>query len=269
MKIIFSRLSNVSQSFKLDSYIEIEMAKLSNFLVQKHGFKTIFYGDETSIELFQEIPYDQILKIDNNYNNEISKKLWSIGKLLVMSQVKEPFIHMDYDLFLFKNFDYEFLKKNIIYFHNETYLDNKVDNYQKAFKLEPLNCKNFNNRSFNCAIIGGQNFQVLNMVSQEILNYIYDNKNEINKFLDYQNHEFSHFMAAVLIEQVWMFKLFQYYKENYFSYIEIDNTNIDINKPLKYIGLEAYTKNICHLQGAKKQQFILNNIIKMNKFLKI
>ena len=259
MRIVFSNIVNVNPYTKVDNHLNVEMAKLSNFLAQQQGFKTTFFGDKKSIEIFNNVKYDEVNELNDDRIKNISPSLWSIGKLLTISKIKEPFLHLDHDLFLFKKIDETFLNKNLVYFHNEDYYDSLMDNFQTSFEFQLLNIQNIQNTSKNCAIIGGQNYKILNTVCNEILDFIFQNKNEINlklnsdKILNYPK-----FMPAVLIEQVWIFKLLNYYKEEFSPLLK--------EKSLHDLSLEAYTNNICHLQETKNTINIQKSIRKMNKY---
>lgn len=266
MKIIFSnfcaeRFQKILNTEKM--LLNLEMAKLSNFLVQSHGYKTCFCGDKKSLELFSKINFNEFIELDDPRIEEIPIKIWSIGKLFSMLKITEPFLHIDHDLFLFKKFEDNFLKNEIIYYHNEFYIDNEVNNYQLYFELNPIKNNTFINRSYNCALFGGQNFKLIHDISNQIINFIIQNKNDINNRLNSnESLNFEPFWPAVLIEQVWIFQLLKYYKQEFTPYLN-ESMNLDL------LSKEAYTKNICHLQGVKFTDMISKNILSMNNFLNI
>jgi hypothetical protein len=256
-----SRFKNNLNSEKLIS--NLEMAKLSNFLAQSHGYKTCFYGDRDSLNLFSQIGFNEFYELDDERIKEIPNQIWSIGKLFAMLKTNEPFIHMDYDIFLFKKFDQNFLKNDVIYYHNEYHIDKAVDKYQSFFNLRPSEAKPFINRSYNCALFGGQNFKIIHSVCNQIITFIIDNKKEINNILiSKESLNFESFWSALLIEQVWIFQLLEHYKQKFVPYLK---ETID----LETISAEAYIKNICHLQGSKSENIISKNILSMNKYLSI
>jgi hypothetical protein len=262
MKIIFSHLSNVNPFTNVDPKINLSLAKLSNFLIQKHGFKTAFWGDQNSIKIFKEIPYDEIVDFKHDYIQEFSPSFWSISKLLAMSEINEPFLHIDHDLFLFKTFYEDFLNQNVIYFHDEFYYDNLIESFQKDFELQPKNIINFKNSSKNCALIGGQNYKILNKISKEILEFILENQELIKNLIKSENiKKYPKFMPAVLTEQVWIFKYLEYYKENSTPYLK--------EKDLSKISIEGYIHNVCHLQEQKNNDLIQKTLYKMNKYLNL
>jgi hypothetical protein len=241
----------------------IEMAKLSNFLIQNHGFETYFYGDQDSLNYFKDVNYNKFYELEDPRIGEIPEQIWSIGKLFAMLQINEPFIHIDSDIFLFKKFNEDFLKKNIIFYHNEFHMDKETKKYQDFFEIRPQNTKSFRCRSYNCALFGGQNFKLIHNICNEIIDFIIDNKQKIEQNLNKKESlNFESFWPAVLIEQVWIFQLLKYYKEEFTPYLHRTEN-------LYIIGKEAYVKNICHLQGAKYNPIVYKNILSMNKFFGI
>jgi hypothetical protein len=266
MKIIFSNLC--VERFKKNLNTEklslnLEMAKLSNFLVQSHGYKTCFCGDKESLHLFSGINFNEFIELDEDRIYDIPTQIWSIGKLFSMLKIEEPFIHMDYDIFLFKKFDDNFFKNEIIYYHNEFYIDKYVDEYQSYFNLNPIKNNNFINRSYNCALFGGQNFKLIHNICNQIIDFIMNHKEEINKVLKSdRSSSFESFWPAVLVEQVWIFQLLKHYKQKFVPYLH-ETINIDM------VSKEAYVKNICHLQGSKSNNLISKNIFSINKYLDI
>jgi hypothetical protein len=256
-----SRFKNGMNDEKLK--INLEMAKLSNFLVQSHGYKTCFYGDKKSLESFEDIKFNEHHELNDDRFNEIPDQMWSIGKLFSLLRINEPFIHMDYDIFLFKNFDQDFLNKEVVFYHNEFHLDPLVEEYQNYFELRPSNTKSFINRSYNCALFGGKNFKLIQDICEEIINFIIENKQSINQKLNSKESlNFMPFMPALLLEQVWIFQLLKHYKQEFSSYLHQ-------TRNLAVISKEAYIKNICHLQGSKSNKLVLKNIFSMNKYLGI
>lgn len=270
MNIIYSNVNDVKNSYKLPHIVE--MLKLSNFLVQKHGYKTTFYGDQESINIFKDIPFHYVYELKDPRIKEIPKELWSIGKFFAILQTNEPFLHIDNDIFIFKKLDENYLNKNILYFHNEHYFDNIVNAYQNHFSLQPKNGEFFKNTSYNCAIFGGQNIEIIKLICNEIINFILDYKDQINSILENKDKKFdldsknnSLFsitaLPAMLVEQIWIFKLLQYYKQEFKPLLN--------GTTLKELNKDAYIKNICHVQGDKKNPIIINTLIRMNKYLNI
>jgi hypothetical protein len=260
MKIIFSHFFDVRPLVNINEQLVLQMAQFSNYLIQKHGLKTIFCGNKASIEKFKSIPYNEFIQLEEYTIENLKPYFWNISKLLVMSQIKEPFIHVDSDLFLFKNFDEDFLNKNIVYFHDENHNDNLTNNFQERFKIQPLNGKNFKNSSRNCALIGGQNYKLINKISSEILEFLLSNESYIKAiFENGEINNYPKFMPSVLIEQVWIFKLLDFYKNEYTPYLK--------SKTIEDLNLEGYIRNISHIQSEKNNPIVQKTLYELNRYI--
>jgi hypothetical protein len=259
MDIIYSNFVNMKNSIAGSD--NPNMLKFSNYLSQEHGFKTIFYGDKRSIEIFKDIPFNEVHELNDPRIQKMPKELWSISKLFAITQVNRPFIHMDQDFFLFKKFKRSFLEQNIVYFHDEFWVDKKTKNYQSFFKLDPSKIK-FKDRSYNCAIIGGKNFNILKNICNEIIDFVVDNNEYITKKLNSKKSKnFDKFMPPVLVEQVWIFKLLKYYKQNFKPFLK--------TKAFVELSEEGFVKHVCHLQSQKNDVIVKKTLNQINSYLNI
>jgi hypothetical protein len=196
MKIIFSY---INISFRPS--LSIKLAKISNYLAKKHGYTTELYADKYHYEKLKNIPYDNIIIIENKELERLPLNVWSAGKILTFSKINEPFLHLDMDVFLIKNYLEKFLNQNLIFFHSEPWISeqhwkNKFPNICNHMS----NISEFNNldyKSFNCAITGGANFKSINNSANIVLNYLIHNKDYIQK-----NTDHSKVNAAMFFEQV-------------------------------------------------------------------
>jgi len=243
MKFIFSNWSD-AVGHKTSS---LELAKISNFLIQAKGFETVLFADKGSIEHFKSVPYNEIHEIKDYEMENIPKSLWSMSKLVSMSKMNEPFLHVDFDLFLFK-FDELCLKKNIVCLHSESYFDKNIKILQKIVGIQPEKTLNSIARSYNCGIIGGQNFEFLKKASNEILEYVRENKSHIEEVYsnNLNNKDITIQIMPVLVEQVWMFQLFKFYNEIFYTYLDSDSPSTH-----KFQN-ECYIKGFIHFQKGKK-----------------
>lgn len=259
MKIIYSNFSDVKNISSTQSY---EMLKLSNFLSQTHGHYTIFYGDDISLKNFKSIAFNEIHKLNDTRIQEIPKQLWSISKFFAILNTNEPFLHIDNDVLLFRNINQELLEKGVIYLHDEFHMDKEVEKFQCFFNIQPKNGTEYINRSYNCGIFGGQNFSIIQEICNEIIEFIIENKNKINNILNSEDSkQFEPFMPAVLVEQVWIFKLLNFYKQKFEPILK--------GKTLAEVSDAGYVDNISHLQGTKNQCITQETILKMNNILNI
>ena len=259
MNIIF-----VSYDLSKDSRRFYHMANTSNFFAQKNKYKTILYCDEQNFDLLKNIPYNEIKILPSKIMNEIPRGLWSMAKIVALSDIEEPSIVIDLDLFLFKKLDKKKLDTDIIYLHDEPYSPNFVDPLLEWCKevifpeVKHLN----SNLSHNCGIIGGQNYKAIKSVAKEIIELVIQNNkkwDELSKqeskniFLKkyYPLDENALFIPIVLIEQIWMFDLFKLYDKN----IKIKPY---FNNASEYL-VDSFAEGIYHIWGQKDEKFL--NII--------
>lgn len=96
---------------KFNKYIAYSMS-LSALLAKRHYDNVVLYTDKKTGEIVKQlkIPYDSI---NTELLDNFSEKTFSIPKLLVYSNQKEPFIHIDLDTFIFDKI--EFTDKKRIY----------------------------------------------------------------------------------------------------------------------------------------------------------
>jgi hypothetical protein len=103
-------------------YNQKDFAIYSNKLAQKAGYKTILYTDKKSKEFLKEIPFNEIIDFDENILSQLPKTMWAAGKLLAISKQKDAFIHIDFDMFIFKNIFLEKIQNSDFFiFHEESW----------------------------------------------------------------------------------------------------------------------------------------------------
>ena len=195
MKIIYSHWQTGSHAF-----CNKEMCELSHKSIKKLGYKTCLYTDKIGYDLLSEVGYDEIVIFDPELLKSFNPKIWSLGKLLAMSLTNEPFIHLDFDFFLFKKLDERIEQKDFFCLYNEPWINEDLGLYaKKVYKalnpfLEGINTNNW--RSYNFSIVGGQSYEKINSACKDILNFAIKHQDNINKILLIKN-----WGAAVLFEQ--------------------------------------------------------------------
>jgi hypothetical protein len=277
MKVIYSSFLGFSK--KLVSVSSLEMAKISNFLLQKDGYETIFVGDDKSIQEYGETPYNQILRMDDRIY-DVPKCMWSAGKLLALTTINEPSVHIDFDLFCFQGLNRPKLEKDIICLHTEKNLDDRWDYLYKAYQdVAPDNTSNYKPSSYNCAIIGGLDFNLIKKCANDLIEHIIKYKQEIEEkfievteFIETQGEAFRRKygffnIPAVLLEQIWMFQLYKHYNKNIATYLD-GNPCIDSTKAC-LLNVQSIDKGIVHFQGNKENPASRFAIKKLNKIFKL
>lgn len=234
MKAIFSYINNTFSECPSNEYIKI--TALSNFLAQKQGFETIFYGNDESIKDFKKINFNHIQKFPDKSFNNLPKCFWSAGKLIALSLMNEPCIHIDNDLFLTKPIPEDFLKNDIVCFHDELFVNEWINSLQNLFKICPEQCLGFPFISYNCGLIGGKDITTIHRSIEILMNFIKINaKNIDDLYLKYTNYPL-YISPSVLIEQVWLFQIFKYFNKNITNLVKINNWRESFEKMSKEKG---------------------------------
>jgi hypothetical protein len=133
-------------------YLNLYSFLLSYLTLKKwYGHVTMYCNQHAYDTIIKHIPYDDVVILENEYNNI---KFWSHYKVQVMNQMKENFIHVDSDVFIFKDILRPFL---------DGYFDGIVQdkipaevNFTRGFidhNIDKLP-KNFDRRCYSCGVVG-------------------------------------------------------------------------------------------------------------------
>lgn len=235
MKIVFTYWSQG----KLDSNSFFkELAAVSNFFAQKHGYETVLYTDDLGESLLYKINYNNIIRLPDYYLNKFPKDIWNMGKLLTTSLIKEPFIHLDFDLLLYKPIQKEILNKDIVFFHEEIWMDKMLCDTSFVIKKHPKNLKHKSFRSYNCAMFGGQNYELFNTAAKEICDFVIENSIFLEKMSKQQSElqkkglVKNQLYLPNLVEQLWLPNLL---KNNTNIETILHNTDLDKYQSINYI----------------------------------
>jgi hypothetical protein len=202
MKVIFSHV--VFENSR--NFCNLEMAKISNNLVQKHGYKTCLYTDEYGYKLLHKnIKYDQIILFEKEKLNILPRKIWSFGKILAMSMVSEPFIHIDFDLLMLNDIDKKILNNDFFVLHKEPLINNNTykkefNEINKIYNMYPNKNEISNNiNCYNFGIIGGRKFLEIQNVCNKIINFYFLYKKQIDFLAEKTNPDW---LYPVIFEQI-------------------------------------------------------------------
>ncbi len=251
MKFLYSNFGGFSGNTVSQS--SLEMAKFSNFLLQKYGFETIFVGDEKSIDFYKPVPYNQVLKLDDRINH-IPETMWSAGKLIALSMMNEPVIHVDFDLFFLNQINIDKINKPIICLHTEKNLNHIWEGlYKKYISIAPQKTLNQEITSYNAALIGGTNINLIKSCANELIDYAINNKDKINQIGNFTKNLITGDAddnIAVLLEQIWLYQLFKYSNEKISTYLQGD-VCVDGQTSLSELNINALNEGLVHFQGYK------------------
>lgn len=274
--IIFSFLGHTEGNAVKYEETQI-LANCSHFYAKKNvGFKTVLYTDKTGFELLKHIPYDEIILFDENLISQFPKKVWSAGKILAFSLEKRPFIHIDFDFFIFKK---DFLSKieNAPFFayHDEpwsAYLGKNGVFNKEGVKiiLEVINESldlDINKKyiSVNFSIFGScreNSIPIINETSKKMIDCIIKHRNFLNSdnLLEQLKKPFGAIngvMIPLIIEQVLLMEMFRKELKEYETCIKIPRPQNSYTEGLKF--------GLLHLWDGKQNIQVINKLNILNK----
>lgn len=224
MRALFSHIDNPFSEHPTDEYVE--MTALANYFAQKQGFQTIFWGDEKALKNFKKIQFNETYRLPTRILKDFPKCFWAAGKLLTLSLMNEPCIHIDNDLFLTKPISEDFLKNDIYCFHDEHFAMEGLAKMQDLFKIRPKETIGKQVISYNCGIMGGQDIRTIRNSIDIIFNFISDNANYIDlvnlTYNDVPEYDYF-FYTPVLIEQMWLFQVYKFFGKKISPLLYIEN----------------------------------------------
>lgn len=229
------------------------------FLLAKQWFKKVeLVTDKTGYDFVikkLKIPFDNVEVVLDEIN-DIHPELWAFGKLKAYSIQKEPFVHIDYDVFLFKN-PKSILNSNIITQNVESlnypFYANNIKRFNQNFKKLPAEWIDYqykkNQVAYNVGIIGGQEYEALVDYAKKGMSIILDNYEEVEKFSSVK-HMLNDF--NVVYEQYFLSAYMYYHGLKVDTYINKANDN--------------YIKGYTHALGSAKGD--INNNLKIERMLR-
>lgn len=178
---------------------DLYMWSLSFMQTRRFFLKTTFICDKMSEYIFIDklkLPFDEIrIELDSFIEPEL-EWLWAVGKTYVYSIMREPFVHLDADIFINQSFDSRFLNRDILVQTPETFsLKNggKVmaydfDCYKKVFKNLPDFINNYmydeNQLSYNFGVFGGNDLNFIKKYTDLSFKVLRDNQESLNNVKD-------------------------------------------------------------------------------------
>ncbi|HTI07493.1 MAG TPA: DUF6734 family protein [Puia sp.] len=160
-------------------------------------------GKEILIDALQ-LPYSKV-HVELDSLHAVHHGLWSIGKLYAYGMQKEPFIHVDNDVFIWADFGAELCRGDVIaqnvQYETSSY-SNTFQDILKTFPCIPEYLRQYDGMKFvpciNAGILGGNDIEFIKKYVNEALTFIEDNKCQIIDRLSYTDFE----DVNVICEQV-------------------------------------------------------------------
>jgi hypothetical protein len=222
------------------------MIKISHKLVKKMGYETLLFTNKINLPKFENIGYDEIILIDQKLLNKLPKNVWSLGKLIALSLMNEPFCHIDFDLFLGNDVLKLFKDKEIFCFHREPWrtMDQFSPYYEKAIsELNIVEDKFF--KTYNCAILGGTAVKEIKESANIVLDYTIKNKVYLEK------QKLEHWYLPVLFEQILFLNILRQ-KLNMIELPVVMSGTQDEELTWNFVYSQMRKINVYHLWGAKE-----------------
>jgi hypothetical protein len=220
-----------------------EMCACANHFARSHGYETILFTDDVGEKALSRIPYSEIRKFPKDAFDGLPHYLWCVSKLVAMSYMKEPYFHLDNDLYLYKDALKHCWNKPFVTFHEESWI-HLMPNYRKMHndvyvpKNLPPYYPNYDKdlTSHNFGVVGGAAYEQIAGVCKDLLLYAKENCDEINI---YRKERPGNFFIC-LFEQGWT-PLMMKHKYNIENYKVIDKKYYyDINCEAENLGIAHF-----------------------------
>lgn len=253
-----------------------EMFLLSAVSVKKYfpNSTIIFNTDQDGIDFIKNtnIPVDECYNIFEGINFK-NTNMWPLAKIYSMSLMKEPFVHLDYDVFFVNNPKIDFNKYDLIIQSLEIY--NKLTHIGKYYNslFENISNKEFDilleypsYTAFNAGFIY---FNKIDFIKEwyntviEIYNKIYD-EFDFGEAMLCEQHMLSYFSRKYELNVGQVVGLDTWYKNDFYVHILSDckynpNVIIDIIKYLEK-NYPEYYKNTHDFDIIKEEQKHYSNL---------
>ncbi len=236
----------------------IESLVVSSNVAKKHFHNIYFYTDKIGYEWIRpyldKLPFNKI-EVCLDDLNWLDVRYWSIVKIYVYNLQKEPFIHLDYDVFLWDGIPLP-LYKNDFFFQEIEYFNGHTKHYLKGIEIYkdaiPPNIE-VKNAAFNCGIFGCVTSKGLGLIKDYYETSMLFTKNALavdNK--DYYILTQDRWLVSILIEQMTIYSLI--IQGNYsYDTLLYDKFNI------KYTHTMASSKKNPLLENKIRERIMLND----------
>jgi len=275
-----------------DKFI-INCHKLSAYLLRKNFGEVHLITDSESLSYFKDIRWTSI-STDLDILDKKYASIWSLGKIYtykILAEKKIPFIHVDYDVFLWEGLPNK-IKNSTLFSQN--FEINKIKTYDKYHIKDFINncpdldifniikekdylndeCEIYKNiNALNMGIFGGTDLDFIAEYSNKSMNFIYNKKNEVFWL---EKDVFEDWRKSCIVEQYYISFLLKLKNKKINLFFDKD-INIK-NKGSYWIDLyyNGFNFNIdqedypyTHLVNSKKRPDIKDKINKLVKKLKL
>ena len=188
----------------------IDFYKVSAYLVKKHHGNINLITDFKGAESLSSIAEWDSIDLSLEVLPKEYKKIWSLGKIKAIQTLalkKEPFLHIDHDVFITKKIPDEILNNELVLQSFDSlslkgalsiFFNSECKNKYLAKDIIPI-------KHYNCGIIGGNNFNIIGEFADSAIKMILDENNK-NCWLDNNENYFllQYFSKALIAEQYYL-----------------------------------------------------------------
>jgi hypothetical protein len=222
---------------------------LSVNLAKRYFDKVNLFTDTEGLKILKglRLPFDNISLELNNISEIIIPEMWASGKIKTYELQTEPFIHLDYDVFLFSEIRQSLLQSGIFAQSRESFKNfpqypNLIEHLQNwgYETFLPWNIE----YAINCGIFGGSDLGFIQEYCKEansIAEFTSQNK-ELFKRLKTRNRS----LFPIIYEQYCLAAMAEYFKKD----VQCLFNNVTEIKALSY----------CHLMASKNFPKIVDRI---------
>jgi hypothetical protein len=157
---------------------------LSCHQLVKYYNEVELYTDEFGYDILirkLHLPYSKVHVVLDELNN-LPNDLWAMAKIKTYSMQKEPFLHVDGDVFIFEPFPEELIKSQLIAQNKElttTYYRAMWDKIYPNLEYLPIQMECFhhgrNHLAYNMGIVGGNDVDFFKRYSRLSSDFVYKN----------------------------------------------------------------------------------------------
>lgn len=225
---------------------------------KKHYKNVCLITDTKCLPFFEKLPYTNITTELDDLNNLLSGPNfnWALGKLFtynILATKNIPFIHLDYDVFIWKPFTTNCWSESVLVQSIEspsTFLDSP-DPFERIYGLveyKKYGSKNYINEydfsqesAYNVGIFGGADTEFIKLYAKKAIEFSIDPENYYVSKLLKQRHKG---IFPCLCEQYLLARIAEKNNKKVFCYLGEDPR-------IKQVDFVADQKGYCHFHGLK------------------
>jgi hypothetical protein len=230
------------------------MHKLSVLAALKSHGNIHLITTEWGKNFLGNLPYTSIELFEENINPDYSR-VWAISKLYAYKQIikkGEPFLHIDYDVFLFKTLPIRIINGGIIcqqlegeeLISNTYYLHDFENHCKNKYLYNPVV-----RHAYNTGIFGGNDLKSISFYLNQAFKLLFDKENE---YYWLHLNSATYLTYTLVIEQYWLSQCLFYLNLTPTLIFDTYMTE-DIAKELGYTHLMA-AKNDIYIQDKIKNK---------------